>query len=255
MLPNADENFCKKAIEKIKIRIKNKNITGHNDKFQLSLALGYSVKKSFDEDFKSLIQKAEEMMYKNKMTDGTSFRHTVITALLSTLSAKSMETEEHAKRIKKLCIGIGRNMGLSHSDLDELSLFAMLHDIGKVGIPEHILLKPAPLSQEEWEVMKKHPEIGCRIAQNTPELASIAKYILYHHERWDGKGYPMGLKGEEIPLICRILAVADAYDAMTSERPYRIPLTKDEALREIRKNAGSQFDPRVVEHFLALHLD
>ncbi|SHM89328.1 PAS domain S-box-containing protein/diguanylate cyclase (GGDEF) domain-containing protein [Caldanaerovirga acetigignens] len=252
VLPNADEQFCRKFVNKIRLRCKNANSPDNDQKFQLNLALGYAVKKKSNENLRKLIQEAEEMMYKNKMAEGRSFRHAVIKALLSTLSAKSMETEEHALRIKDLCLAIGVKLGLSAAELDELSLFAMLHDIGKVGIPEHILLKPGPLSQEEWEVMKRHPEIGFRIAQNTSDLVSIAKYILHHHERWDGKGYPMGLKGKEIPLLCRILAVADAYDAMTSERPYRSPMTKDTALLEIRNNSGSQFDPKVVELFLEI---
>jgi len=134
--------------------------------------------------------------------------------------------------------------------MDELALLAVLHDIGKVGIKESVLQKPGPLTAEEWEEMKKHPEIGYRIAQNTPELATVAEYILSHHERWDGRGYPRGLKGEEIPLICRILAVADAYDAMTNDRTYRKAMSREKAIDEIRRNAGTHFDPQVADIFL-----
>jgi HD-GYP domain-containing protein (c-di-GMP phosphodiesterase class II) len=141
-------------------------------------------------------------------------------------------------------------MRLSAKELDELVLLAVLHDIGKVGIKESVLQKTETLTAEDWEEMKKHPEIGCRIAQNTPELGPIAEYILCHHERWDGQGYPQGLKGEEIPLLCRILAVADAYDAMTSDRTYRKALSREEAIEEIKRNAGTQFDPQIVEMFL-----
>ena len=136
-------------------------------------------------------------------------------------------------------------------ELDELALLAVLHDVGKVGIKESILQKPEPLAPEELEEMKKHPEIGYHIAYNTPELMPIAEYILAHHERWDGNGYPRGLKGEEIPLLCRILAVADAYDAMTSDRLYRKAMNSQEAMAEIERNAGKQFDPKVVKVFLA----
>lgn len=126
----------------------------------------------------------------------------------------------------------------------------MLHDIGKMGIDDRVLNKPGKLTDDEWAIMKKHPEIGYRIAKSSPELEPIAEYILAHHERWDGKGYPQGLKGEEIPLLSRIVAVADAYDAMTEDRVYRKALTKEQTLDEIRKNIGSQFDPHIAQIFL-----
>jgi HD-GYP domain-containing protein (c-di-GMP phosphodiesterase class II) len=125
----------------------------------------------------------------------------------------------------------------------------MLHDIGKIGIDDRILNKPGKLSEEEWVIMKKHPEIGYRIAISLPELSSVAEYILTHHERWDGKGYPKGLIGEEIPLLSRILAVADAYDAITEERVYRKKRSREEALEEIMNHSGTQFDPAIVEIF------
>nr|WP_207636686.1 HD domain-containing phosphohydrolase [Desulfurispora thermophila] len=217
---------------------------------QLSMALGYAVKMSTEENLTQTIKEAEKWMYHRKLLEGKSYRHSIINALLTTLAAKSMETEEHAARLKKHCLAVGRALGLAARELDELALFAVLHDIGKVGIKESILQKQGPLTREEWEEMKKHPEVGYRITQNATELASVAEYILYHHERWDGQGYPRGLRGEEIPLLCRILAVADAYDAMTSNRPYRRAMSRAEAVAEIARNRGTQFDPRVVDVFL-----
>ncbi|MFZ5592223.1 MAG: HD-GYP domain-containing protein, partial [Bacillota bacterium] len=217
---------------------------------QLSMALGYAVKMSTEENLMQTIKEAEKWMYHRKLLEGKSYRHSIINALLTTLAAKSMETEEHAARLKKHCLAVGRALGLAARELDELALFAVLHDIGKVGIKESILQKQGPLTREEWEEMKKHPEVGYRITQNATELASVAEYILYHHERWDGQGYPRGLRGEEIPLLCRILAVADAYDAMTSNRPYRRAMSRAEAVAEIARNRGTQFDPRVVDVFL-----
>ncbi len=130
--------------------------------------------------------------------------------------------------------------------MDEISLLALLHDIGKVSINPHILQKPGTLSPGEWDEMKRHPEIGYRIAQAAPELAVVADLILSHHERWDGQGYPRGLKEGEIPLACRILAVVDAFDAMTNDRVYRQAMSLQDALKEIKMNEGKQFDPQVA---------
>jgi HD-GYP domain-containing protein (c-di-GMP phosphodiesterase class II) len=143
-------------------------------------------------------------------------------------------------------------MQLSDYELDELSLLATLHDIGKICIAENILLKPAKLSSEEWELVKKHPEIGYRIASSSPELATVAEAILHHHERWDGKGYLKGLKGEEIPLLSRIIAIVDSFDAMTNDRPYRKSFSIEEALVEIEMCSGTQFDPKLVESFIKI---
>lgn len=140
-------------------------------------------------------------------------------------------------------------VGLSRQQFDELELFSALHDIGKIGIEDHILNKPGRLTEEEWLKIKKHSDIGYRIAMASPELMSIAYYILTHHEHWDGKGYPQGLSGERIPLLSRILAVADAYDAMTQDRPYRRGISRKNAIAEILEKAGSQFDPEIARLF------
>ena len=171
---------------------------------------------------------------------------------MASLYAKSQETEEHGQRLGEFCLMLADELGLSQSDKDELILLSKLHDIGKIGIDDTILNKPGKLSEEEWKVMKQHPEIGYRIAKSTPQLDHIADYILYHHERWDGKGYPEGLAGEEIPLVARILSLADAYDAMTEDRVYRKALSKEEALEEIRRNAGIQFDPKLANIFVKI---
>lgn len=192
------------------------------------------------------------MKHSERKKNCSASRNIMTNILLTTLSEKSRETEEHAERLKDYCYAVGKKLKLSDTELDELNLLAILHDIGKVEINESILQKPGFLTPKEWEEMKKHPEIGFRIAQNTPELAGVAKYILLHHERWDGRGYPQGLKGEEIPLLCRILAVTDAYDAMTQDRVYRKALSRDEAIDEIKTKRGIQFDPVVVDVFLEI---
>jgi HD-GYP domain-containing protein (c-di-GMP phosphodiesterase class II) len=141
-------------------------------------------------------------------------------------------------------------MKLPEEDMSDLELLAVLHDIGKVAINRDILQKPGSLTKEEWIEIKRHPEIGYRIALNTPELTVVADYILSHHERWDGQGYPRGIKGDKIPLLCRILSVADAYDAMTSGRVYRKAMSHWEAVCELEKCAGTQFDKEIVDIFI-----
>jgi len=168
------------------------------------------------------------------------------------LRAKSDETEEHSERMIELSEKLGKKLGLSGSEINKLSLLASLHDIGKTSISEEILNKPGSLSEEEREIIQEHPERGYRIATATEEFSIIAREILCHHERWDGKGYPNQLKGKDIPYLSRIISIIDAYDVMTNERPYSKAISKEKALQEIQLEAGSQFDPELVAEFLEL---
>ncbi len=181
-----------------------------------------------------------------------SSRSHLVKALLAALSERDFIASGHAERLDNLCERIGAEIELDKKRLANLSLLAQVHDLGKVGIPDQILLKEGSLTAEEWIVMKKHPEIGCRIAQTSPDLAPIAELILKHHEKWDGSGYPLGLAGEDIPIECRILAIVDTYDAMTNDRPYRKAKTSEEALDELKRFSGSQFDPDLVRLTLEL---
>lgn len=157
---------------------------------------------------------------------------------------------DHSKHVSNLCYLVGKKLRLNKSDLKDLRLAGLYHDIGKSKIPSSIINKPGPLTKEEWVIMKKHTLHGYEILNNTKEFSKIAKYAKYHHERIDGKGYPEGLKGDEIPLISRIITVVDAYEAMISDRPYRSALSKEQAIEELKKHAGTQFDKNIVEVFI-----
>jgi diguanylate cyclase (GGDEF)-like protein/PAS domain S-box-containing protein len=214
---------------------------------KLSISLGYAVRKNDNEEITKTINTAEEVMYTQKMLNSRSYRYSILDSFRKTLFEKSHETEEHANRLMRLSKHMGEVMNLPQTTLQELELLGVLHDIGKIGVPDSILNKPGKLDEDEWVVMKRHSEIGSRITQSVPEFDRISDYILSHHERWDGKGYPRGLKGEEIPIQSRILSIVDAYDAMTSERPYHSPMTHEDALQELIKNAGKQFDPELIQ--------
>jgi len=191
-------------------------------------------------------------MYQNKLSESRSSKSNIVQGLLNTLSAKSSETKEHAMRMTNLAFHFGEELNFSNSELNRLSLLATMHDIGKTTISEEILNKPGSLSEEEWKIVKRHSEQGYKIATASEEFALIADEILTHHEKWDGSGYPNGLKGEEIPYLARNISIVDAYDVMTNERPYSKAISKEEALTEIKECAGSQFDPELAEGFIKI---
>ena len=187
---------------------------------------------------------------KRKMLKTESVHSLMIMSLRKTLQEKSFETEEHIDRLRMIAQKLGGKVGLSLSQSEELSLIAVLHDIGKVTIAGSILLKAGKLTKKEWKTMKRHPEIGYKIASSSPQLAPIAECILYHHEWWDGNGYPRGLKGKNIPLLSRIITIVDAYDVMINGRPYKDPMTHEEVIEELKRCAGIQFDPELVKNFI-----
>ncbi|KDR95510.1 PAS domain S-box-containing protein/diguanylate cyclase (GGDEF) domain-containing protein [Peptoclostridium litorale DSM 5388] len=246
LLPQTNSETAEGIVQNIR-RVCSEKGDGNQ---KLSIALGTDTKTDAIEDFKQVMRKAEELMYQTKLIEGKGYRENIIEALMATLFEKSCEMDEHGDRLQNTCICIGRSLNLTSKALGELRLLAKLHDIGKVAIDENILNKPGPLTNREWGEIKKHPEVGFRIAQNISEISPVAEYILCHHERWDGRGYPRGLKGEEIPLLSRILSVVDAFDAMTNDRAYREKMETKEALAEIKRNSGTQFDPEIVEKFM-----
>jgi putative nucleotidyltransferase with HDIG domain len=178
-----------------------------------------------------------------------------LSALVAALDAREHETSDHSQRVVRYTLAIAERMGVAGEDLDQIARGALLHDIGKIGVPDSILLKPGPLTPEEWIEMRKHPAVGHQILQSIGFLSQAADIVLSHQERWDGEGYPRGLRGDQIPLGARIFAIADTLDAMTSDRPYRRGVTYAVARAEIVRCSGTQFDPACVEAFLSLTME
>ena len=172
--------------------------------------------------------------------------------LISALDLREHNTRLHSQRVREYTELIATRFGVDGKARREISFGALLHDVGKIAVPDRILLKPGELTEEEWREMRKHPEAGYRMLKRIGFLKEAADIVHAHHERYDGRGYPRGLKGEEIPLGARLFMVADVYDALTSQRPYKSPLSYEEAATEIRNHTGSQFDPAVVATFMAL---
>lgn len=250
LLPKTDQKEADKIRRRIAKKCKKaKNIIGKHS-IELSIALGIATKTNENQNIDQVFITAEDNMYRNKISGSNSVRHSIMTSLENTLQEKTHETKEHAERMEKLSIKLGKKLNLSLRKLDELKLLARLHDIGKVAIPERILKKPGKLTDKEYEIIKNHPESGYRIVKSVPSLAYVAEGVLCHHERWDGKGYPQGKAGESIPYIARIIAIIDTYDVMTHNRAYKEAESKQKALLEIEENAGTQFDPNLVEEFL-----
>ncbi len=226
-----------------------------NTKFESiipSISLGVSIKTNMNENLNDTFREAENRMYTHKLVEGKSIRNSIIASLQKALFEKSCETEEHAMRMMDLASKMASHLSMSQHEMDEMNLLTMLHDIGKMGISNSILNKAGALSVKEWFEVKKHPEIGYRIAQAITELARISDLILSHHEHWDGSGYPQGLKGDSIPKVVRVLSIIDAYDVMTNGRPYKNPVSNEEALIEIEKYAGTQFDPSLAKEFVSM---
>jgi diguanylate cyclase (GGDEF)-like protein len=181
-----------------------------------------------------------------------SGREAIVRSLAAAVDVRDGYTREHSHLVSDLSAAIARRIGLPSSDVARISVGALLHDVGKIGVPDAILAKEGDLSPEEWECVREHPELGRRILEQAPELMDVMPLVFHHQERWDGTGYPQQLQGEDIPLGARIIAAADAYHAIRSDRPYRTGRTHREAMRELRRCSGEQFDPRVVEALLAV---
>jgi len=245
LLPNTGEAEAEAICKKLNDSLRSTE----SSLIQLSMSLGYATKVNENEDLVQVMKKAEDMMYANKQIDRDVFKKNFMTSISRYLNDYCLETEEHLLGIKDLALKFSIILGLSDYERENLQLAALYHDVGKIAIDPAILNKPGKLSPEDWEVMKKHPAIGARIAQTSLGLPNIAHEILSHHERWDGSGYPYGKKGYDIPKLSRILAIVDAYDVMTHDRPYKKAISHQEALAALKAQAGIQFDPALVNTF------
>src|SRR4030066_247969 len=236
-------------------RIKESCIRNSVKSMPLDISMGFAAKNNSKKNIDEIVKEAEDIMNEHKLLENESARSSIILSLKNALEERYYETEEHAMRMANLSLLVGEKINLKYNELNELRLLAILHDIGKISISDSIILKPGKLTTEEWEVIKRHPEVGYRLANSSRDLEQIARGILYHHERWDGKGYPEGLKGNKIPVISRIVAIADAFDAMTNDRPYRKAMSNYEAIEEIKRESGSQFDPSLAKLFAEVLVD
>jgi diguanylate cyclase (GGDEF)-like protein len=250
LLPKASEKEIEYSTLRIQEAIAKYNET--SPELLLSISVGYAIRNRKSIDMTQIFEKADNNMYREKLHRNLSTRSAIVQPLMKALGARDFITEGHADRLKILVTEMAKSIGLSGRNVHDISLLAQFHDIGKLGVPDRVLFKKGSLTPEEKIEMQRHSEIGRSIAQSAQELYHISDWILKHHEWWNGQGYPYGLKGELIPLECRILAIADAYDAMISDRPYRKAMPQQEAIEELKRCSGTQFDPRLVLNFLKM---
>ena len=245
LLPSASQAVTQQIIKRLQVQLNA--ICG--DAYNI-VTFGYATSEKKRRTAEDLLREAEKWISQKKLLINQSHRSSIIRLLLSMLHEKSAETQEHSDRLADHCRIIASILHLPDETVDNLILLSMLHDIGKIGIPDDILNRPGALTAEERQIINQHPEIGYRIAQTVPELKQVAVYILAHHERWDGTGYPKGLRGEEIPIASRIISIADSFDVMVTGRQYQPAVTKEEAIAELRRCAGTQFDPTIASIYV-----
>lgn len=249
LLPLTSQAVAREACRRIKDSIENYN--RNNSDLPLSVSMGVSTNTDPDIPLVETFKEADSDMYNNKV-NATGSKSTVIYSMLDNVQEKLSIPPGYRNNLQSMAVAMAREAGLSRKDIAAVAVLALVHDIGKFAIPDNIIYKKGILLPLERQVMQKHPVIGHHIALSSSEIELVAKYILAHHEWWNGEGYPYGLKACEIPAPCRIIAVVEAYNAMTSERPYRKALSHEDAISEIKRCSGTQFDPQMVDYFLKL---
>lgn len=246
LLPRTKKSDALDIIDRIEKTCKKVS----SQKIPLSISLGYSIKNKSTQKIEGIIKEAENRMHKNKLFESRDISSSIISSIESSLLERNYETKDHVKQLIDTTLKLGKTARLSKKELDELVLLTTLHDIGKIAISDDILIKKRKLTKKEWKIIKKHPEIGYNIAKLSNQLSPIAEAILSHHERWDGTGYPQGIKGNKIPKISRIVAIINAYDVMVNGRVYKKAINKEEAIEELKKYSGKQFDPKLIDKFI-----
>ncbi len=250
LLPDSNLSIVRKAVERIREAIGEHN--RRSPQVPLSMAIGYGAGEKVPIDMNEVMAEADRRMYEDKAESGKDARSAIVAAMMTTLVGRAFVAREHTERVFAHMKDLAGGIGYPAENLPHLQLFAEYHDVGKIGISDEVLEKRGLLTGVEFEQIKRHSEIGYRIAESTPRLVHIAQWILHHHEWWDGRGYPAGLSGDQIPLECRMIAVAEAFESMLTERPHQAAVTVSEALAEIQRQAGKQFDPRLAEVFVAI---
>ena len=246
LLPRYNCNQINELVENIKVNCNKESV----NVVALSVSFGWDSKERIEDDLNTVLKSAEDAMYKKKLFEGPSMRGKTISMIINTLHEKNKREEQHSRRVAELCEKLAIALNMPDYKVKEINNIGLLHDIGKIAISEELLNKPGKLTSDEYDEIKRHPEIGYRILCSTNEMTEIAEYVLSHHERWDGLGYPRGLVGDSIPIQSRMIAIADTFDAMTSARSYRKAVSEEEAAREIMNHAGTQFDPKLVRSFI-----
>lgn len=231
-------------------RIKAVALREKVDSLVVSASFGWATKTDDNETTDDILKKAEDFMYREKLFESSRIKARTISTIIKTLNEKNEKEELHSMRVSDLCREFGSKLKLSDEEIEQLVTLGRLHDIGKISVDDEILKKESLLEQDELDQVRRHPETGFRILSSLNDMAEIAEYVLAHHEQWDGKGYPKGLKGKEIPLQSRILFILEAYDAMTSDKSYKQPMSISEAVSELKRNSGIQFDPYLVDVFI-----
>ena len=252
LLPGTDLQAGQKIVRRIRTVIEQHNQKTQSTQIPLGISIGLSVAENADKSLFTLFKEADDLMYRDKLSKDVTHRSQIMRSLLAALEERDFMSHENAQRMEKLCRLVGKKIDLPEKQLSDLALLVHLHDIGNAAVPDHILFKQGPLTEEEWKLIYQHPEKGYRIVKASVDLAEIGDLILRHHEHWDGEGYPLGLEGEEIPIECRIFSIIDAYDAMTIQRPYREALAHEDAIAELKRCSGTQFDPDLVEKFIEI---